>query len=395
MNHLRLPMAFLPTFKSICNHIGHQLRSGDGVPILGNKLYDACSRALNHQNFNALKFDSKTYGNGPLDLRDLYWFMSENLHRELSTDYPDTERAVVKAIEEIKANAAVSGSMAIPDPVLSAIQSNSGGWVLIGGGTVSGKTSLLKRSIVHQSGSTFVVTSLPDEWKDQTGPVVADSDIDLEHSCSERVIFDDPRDIEVYLSKAALLANLGHQVSLATYAGNLGELLRKLCRASVNIDSLTSVVAVGTTEDKGRIARVFELLDLDPKIRQELSRSNASEEFVSEYSVIYLSTIDGIVKFSQKTYREYRIAKFFESSLDRVALAYLEARAGMTQLKNSGTPKDSKLESLMYQAIPLTRNLFPDEFEQGVLDRIDLITQRAEALLLENPDISFAPRVWW
>ena len=108
-----------------------------------------------------------------------------------------------------------------------------------------------------------------------------------------------------------------------------------------------------------------------------------------------MSTIDGIVKFSQKTYREYRIAKFFESSLDRVALAYLEARAGMTQLKNSGTLKDPKLESLMYQAIPLTGNLFPDEFEQGVLERIDLITQRAEALLLENPDISFAPRVWW
>lgn len=94
---LRLPQAFLPVFKEICNLVGHEIKSARNVPILGNKLYDGFSRALAHKNYSSLKLDSNAYGDGPFKVTDFQQRLIENLHKELQTPLMATHHAVHKA----------------------------------------------------------------------------------------------------------------------------------------------------------------------------------------------------------------------------------------------------------------------------------------------------------
>jgi len=64
MTLLRLPETHIPMFKELCYLIAKHSNNTEVQSLRGNALLNPFSRALGHKDFNALKHDSKQYGEG-------------------------------------------------------------------------------------------------------------------------------------------------------------------------------------------------------------------------------------------------------------------------------------------------------------------------------------------
>lgn len=383
MTPLRLPKAFLPTFKEICNLVGHEIKSDRGVPILGNKLYDGFSKALNHKNYSALKLDSNAYGNGPFEVFEFQQQLLDNLHKELQTPLMATRIALQKAITQktppntSNPHQKRDSHISIPTGVMSAINTKSGISIIVGG-TGSGRTTLLNELCMNAEETTFVVGSIPVEWQNYMRFTESQYDIKAIMRCNPAlIVFDDARNVQQELADAIEASKIGYPVLFATHSYGLADTVRWIIALNeFSLDCVTTYVTLAIERRGSHTERTYQVLEVTESNRDEFKRASHEgklEEVVNQYSVIYISTQEGEEKHNFLSYRQRAVSYYFDKSITEIAGRYADALHELSLSSNHSGNQDELALDIMCSRFadwmhPLTKNEFKTEFVRRLED---------------------------
>lgn len=332
MHPVRIPSPFLPTFKHICNQFGAEIRPG-AVPLLGNKLYDAISRALHHKNYSALMHDANAYGNGSIDLAEVERVLLTNLPQQYKSE---SIEAVQWAIGKAIAVATTDYQLIpVPEEVLRTVRDDC--FVIVGGQTAAGTTTFLKE-VCRADAHIAVVSRLLAEWENHSsaynGYYECEPEI-LERSSPHRIVIDCSKTPYLpALSDEVKLAQMGFRVITTVHEGNLSSLASSVLTTQATLENVGKLLVIRRNSIKGRTELTYSLLRIDVNVREKLwlaisgnSEGMTVEDIVDDHSLIFVANKNGSTRFDSQSYREYLIADLLSKGNDQLSMVYLKALA--------------------------------------------------------------------